>query len=264
MLNLFANGVLKSRIIMNQVKTNVTKNYVDDSINELKSSLLQEIQKEWGHMKSSVIDNLLDENARLKERVLHLEDEVNYFQFEIEHLHERVHGMETDAHAYQQQWRQNNVELVGLPFHICDDHLEATCVGILNHLVDVDIVLTEIDTCYRLQSEENMESSNVTVIRFACKRRVDEIKKNKDILNSIDLSNFDISDDCKLYVNDNLSPGYQSILYHCKKLRREGKINKLITEGGEIQIKLLNGQCWHTIRNEQMLKDLFPDFEGSL
>ena len=240
---------------------NITKEYVDGVINELKASFITtvytEINKSSDTLKSVIITNLIDENIRLNKRVLEMEDEIDYFHYEVEHLHDRIYDMEIELYESQQQSRRSNLELAGIPNDICDDNLEATCIGILNNLVKECIQPSEVDECYRLPSE----GTKTTFIRFLGRKRPDEIKANKDMLNKIELKQFQIPDDTKLHLNDNLPPYYETILYCCRVLRREGKISKMETEDREIKIKLLNGKCWHIIRHKQMLIDLFPDFE---
>ena len=90
---------------------------------------------------------------------------------------------------------------------------------------------------------------------------MEEIKTNKEMLDKADLRKFGIPLDVKIKINDNLPPNYQTILYFCRVLWRDGKIEKVESEGGEVKIKLLNGEAWHIIRHKQMLIDLFPDVE---
>lgn len=227
----------------------ISKLYVDKSIQNLKISMQEEMLK------------VVSENKKLSDRVHTLESEIEFYQFEIDEFHKRIYDIEIELYESQQLSRKYNFELSGIPDSVCDENLEVVCIGILSDIVQHPIDETMVDICQRIENENYYDGIRPVLIRLTSKKQVDEIKAMKDLIKTIDIEKYDMADDVKLSITDNLPPCYQTILYYCRVLRRDGKIAKMVTEDREIKIKLLSGKCWHTIRHKQMLVDLFPDFE---
>ena len=50
-----------------------------------------------------LLNNLVEENIALNDRINNLENEVNYFNYEAEHLHDRLYNLEIDLYESQKQ-----------------------------------------------------------------------------------------------------------------------------------------------------------------
>ena len=179
-----------------------------------------------------------------------LSNTVDELYDEIEDYHDRIFNLEVDMYDQQQRSRRNNIEIAGIPNYVSDRHLENTCIGLLNNIVHLPIDPREIDACHRLPSK----GTKTTIIRFMTRKRCDEVKENRNRLKDVDLRPYGFEETRKLYINDNLSPHFKSVAYHCRCLKREEKIDQ-----GFVKIKRPE-KGWTKIKHEQNLFDLFPDY----
>ena len=63
----------------------------------------------------------------------------------------------------------------------------------------------------------------------------------------------------KIFLGINLSPYFKSLDYHCRRLKKAGKINKCYPNSkGFIKIKM--GDRINKITHENVLVAMFPDF----
>ena len=100
---------------------NVSKKYVDGAIAELKVLFLTKLYNEINNISETpppnalLLNNLVDENIALDNRLQALEDEVNYFNYEAEHLHDRLYNLEIDLYESQKQVKNYVVLIHNFP-----------------------------------------------------------------------------------------------------------------------------------------------------
>ena len=99
-------------------RKNVTESFLLEELKELKLSLTtiltDQINKSISILREHVIDKLIEENAKLQDKLKLME--------------ERVHMLETDLADSNQHSRKNNIELSGIPNNRSDEDLENKCL----------------------------------------------------------------------------------------------------------------------------------------
>ena len=160
-------------------RKNVTESFLLEELKELKLSLTtiltDQMNKSISILREHVIDKLIEENAKLQDRLNLMED--------------RVQKLETVLADSNQYSRKNNIELSGIPNNVSDEDLEDKCLELLNKIVVIPITSAEIDACHRLPTREGTKP---VIIRFLGRKRRDEIISKRNKFNEIDLSDHGI------------------------------------------------------------------------
>ena len=241
----------------------VTEKFVDESMEQLKSSLLDtvtlEISKSVDALKNNIINQLVEENKRLSRKCKKMSENIEHLHDEVNYLYDKVYDIEINLNDSQQRSRRNNFEIAGIPNHITDTALESTCISILNNIVEVAIKPKEIEACHRLQSKSN--GAKPVIIKMMSRKRTLEIKEKKNKLSEVDLTPYDIQENTKLYINDNLSPFFKTTAFYCRDLKRKGFISKYRIDDTKIKVLNSSGKGWTIINHEQVLMDMFPNFD---
>ena len=133
-------------------------------------------------LKNTVIENLLTENKRLRDKVDELEN--------------RATKAEREIYSADQYSRRNNIEINGIPNSVDDKHLETTVINLLNE-IDVEVDTSGIEACHRLPSKTG---SKTTIIKFVNRKVCEEAMKNKFKLSSCDKSAIGIGEDVNIYI----------------------------------------------------------------
>ena len=175
-------------------RRNVTEKFVDEALASVKANILDtitpEINKSIDSLKESLIQNLVEENRKLKKRVNVLEDEVD-------DLYDRMLTLEAEQ---QQRSRRNNLEIHGIPNEILDENLEKATINILKNIVNDPISPEEVDACHRLPGAGK---SKPVIMRFIYRKRRDEHVSNGPQLNEQIIKETLGRFGNKLYVNEN-------------------------------------------------------------
>ena len=91
-------------------------------------------------MRKNIIDNLVQCNKELQEKVKALEERVNH--------------LEISGECTNQYGRRNNVEIAGIPNDVDEGELEDKIIDIYNEL-DIKIKKRNIEACHRLPASRN-------------------------------------------------------------------------------------------------------------
>ena len=244
-------------------RRNVTESMVSDALDELRSSLTASIAAEINaciqSLKDTVIHDLIKENERLFLKCNALKKNVDHLYNEINDIHDLIYNIEVNLNDQQQRSRRTNIEIHGIPDNINDNNLESVCIGVINQCVQVPFHQGEIDACHRLPSRNG--GSKPVILRFVCRKRRNEVLFNSREGLKIDNKYFgqDHWGHTKIYINENLSPYFKSISYHCRQLLKTGKLAKIKSDYGVSKIKLTEESHWIKVNHDNVLMDLFPD-----
>ena len=141
---------------------------IDSKMSSFKTDLKEERKKILQDVKEYILEILMKENRKLRNRVTVLEDETD-------HLYDKMYELEKVVYNMNQYGRKNNNEIRGIPDGVTDDALETTSIHILNNLVDTHIDAdTEVEACHRLKG-----GSKDTIIKFCNRKRSDEVNINR-------------------------------------------------------------------------------------
>ena len=171
------------------------------------------VDNEILNLKDVIIKNLQIENQRLQTRVNDLENRVLSFEISGNHL--------------EQYGRRNNLEITGISDDVSDENLEGKVIEVLNE-IQVDVSRSDIEVCHRIGKSKN--SPKKTIVRFTNRKYAKKALLNrKSLMNNVTYNN--------IYINENLTKANNTIAYNCRKLKRNGMIDKnYLREGSYISL----------------------------
>ena len=86
---------------------------------------------------------------------------------------------------------------------------------------------------------------------------------NRKSLKNIDKSSIGLSNSSDIFINENLTPTNSKLAFHCRKLKREGFVDRNFSRDGVVCITSKNVQNGKKIKvlHFNTLVDLFPNFD---
>ena len=181
--------------------------------------IFTDIKDEIKNLKKVIIKNLQNENKRLN-------DVVNSLQ-------EAIISFESNSNSVEQNGRQNNMEINGIPNSISDDNIESTVINVLSKARNKHVTADDIEACHRIgKSKGNLKETIAHFInRKHCKCALVNRKKLKSFgSESIGLPNI------KLNFNENLTEYNHALAFYGSKLKRAGLIDSTYTLNGTVHI----------------------------
>ena len=202
------------------------------------------VDKELLNLKDVIIKDLQIENQRLRNKVNNLE--------------KRVISLEEEGNRLEQYGRRNNVEMTGIPDDVSDADLEEKVIEILDK-IDVNVTSKEIEACHRVGKSRN--NSKKTIVRFVNRKFAKKAIVNRKSLKNIDKPSMGLSSD--IFISENLTPTNSKLAFLCRKLKREGFVDRNLSRDGVVCFTSKNFQNGKTIKvlHFNTLVELFPDFD---
>ena len=202
---------------------------LEEKFADLKNDLLS--------IKNTVIQRLVDDNKKLRDRVYMLESEV---------------------YKSQQYSRRNNIEVNGIPDSVTDDSLEDKAIDIFQK-IDVTVGKNDIEACHRLGKKNN--GSKTTILKFVNRRKCEEIIAKRKKLGSVNMTSLGFPNETAIFVHLNSCPYYSHLSWKCRKLRKEGLIySTWQLADGTVVLKESENSRYKKITHEYDLDDMFPNF----
>ena len=204
--------------ITQEVKMTSYQRDLLSALSKFESNLMQNItnlKDEVINLKDIIIKNLQDENKRLKTKENVLEN--------------KIIDLEIQNNNLDQYSRRNNVEISGIPQSVSDNQLEEKVVDILK-AIDVNITTNEIEACHCLGKKKK----NV-IVPVINKKHCLKTLRNKKKLMSIDKNSIGIPN-ANLFIDENLTPASSKLAFNCRKLKRDGEIEKCYTINGIVHV----------------------------
>ena len=173
------------------------------------------------------ISNISNDIIHIKDNIIDQLKEQNKIQaVKIKSLNQEILDIKTKMETGHQKSRENNLEISGLPNSIDDASLENTCIEILGK-VGVDVTEHDIEGC-RLPVRKG-NPGNPVIIKFVNRKSAEKAIENARNLKNMDLSGVDgCNGDTKIFLGINLSPYFKSLDYHCRQLKKSGKIPRFL------------------------------------
>ena len=233
----------------------VTKNEMNESIEKLNTTLTENFKKmlddSISELKNTIIDNLKTSNELLLKKVSDLENEVDKLKTENIELTRR-------SEVAFQHGRQNQIIISGIPEEIEHDDLEATTIRVLNKIKDHKINERDVEACHRVGKKSE------TILRFVNRKDAEDCLSNRKKLANFDREAVGLDPDVNIYVNGNLSPYMNKLAFYCRVLKRRGKIARMTTFKGVIKITMNTGGrvATNVIGHKQDLVKFFPDLDA--
>lgn len=204
------------------------------------------VDKELLNLKDVIIKDLQIENQRLRVKLNNLE--------------KKVISLEESGNLLEQYGRRNNLEITGIPNDVEDVHLEEKVIEILEK-IDVNVTNKDIEACHRVGKSRN--DSKKTIIRFINRKYAKKALVNRKNLKNFDKSSIGLSNSRGIFINENLTPLNNKLAFHCRKLKRDGFVDKTYSRDGVVCFSSTNVQNGKTIKvlHLNTLVDLFPSFD---
>ena len=151
-------------------------------------------------------------------------------------MEKKVLSLEAKRNHVSHYGRRNNLLLSGIPDTVEDKDLESTVSSILSY-IDVTNGPQEVKAWRRI-GLSGKNKSKITIIRLVKRRHAKKALINRKKLESIDNAKYNFDGRTKIFINENLSPGNESIVYNCIKLKWAKVINSGCSRDGIICIKI--------------------------
>ena len=122
---------------------------------------LKAIRESIDELKNNVIRLIIEENKKLKERIINIE-EIN------KKLEDDLIDFEVIVAKQDRYSRRNNIEIGGIPVNFEGEQLENVAVSILNK-IDVNCTNKDLEACHRLpltKREKDSGHPKRTILRF--------------------------------------------------------------------------------------------------
>ena len=126
-------------------------------------------------------------------------------------------------------------------------------VEVLNE-IQVDVSRSDIEACHRIGRSKN--SSKKTIVRFINRKYAKKAFLNRKILGKNVTYN-------NIFINENITKTNNLIAYNCRKLKRNGMIDKSYSREGVIHIsspQISNGKVIKVLHMNTLF-DLFPEYD---
>ena len=251
--------------IVGKNKSYIAKISKDELVNLLHSGSkeledladLKAIRDSIDELKNNVIRLILEDNKKLKQRVVNIE-EIN------RKLEDDLADMEIEIAKQDRYSRRNNIEIGGIPDKFDDDQLEEVAIAILNKL-EVNCVSNDLEACHRLpltKKEKTSGHPKRSIIRFVNRKFGELALTSRKKLKDMDLSS--VHEDLrnlKITIGDNLGPYDVSLLGMCKHLYSKKKISSCWSWKGSIFLKINENDRPRKVGQKSDLFSLFSDFE---
>ena len=217
-------------------------------LNENLQSTSNSIKDDISAVRDVLVTNLVKKNKELHLKSCLLEGRV------ID-LEDRLAKTEKRLNQIEQNHRKSNLEIDGIPADVSDEHLKGAVVQIINHIVDEEVTVGDVEACHRLQSKTEPKP---TIVRMR-RNIVDEAKFKSKNLRDVDVA-VNLPPGTQVYVKDNQSPSMRMLSYNARLL----KTNKLIQDTwfSNAFVRIKHNDKTYKISHEMDLVKLFPNFAG--
>ena len=207
----------------------------------IKKSVTEEVNESIVSIKNTIIDALKEENLKLQNKVKKLEEQLLEIDQKNNHL--------------DQYSRRNNLEIQGIPANITDDKLEGKVIDIFSCL-GIEVKGSDIEDCHRL----GYANPKNKIIRFVNRKFCYQALDKKMDLHKLDSRRLGFNPVKTLYFSENLTPTNQLLAWKCRELKRASMIHSTWSARGVIKIRRTANERAVSIKNDNDLKSLYPDF----
>ena len=166
-------------------------------------------------------------------------------------MEDRVTELEKQNNQIDQYSRRNNIEISGVPPEVTNNQLEEKVIDILK-AIDVEITSKDIEACHRLGKKQKD-----VIVRVVNRKHCLQALRNKKKLMSVDKKALGIPN-ARLFLSENLTPVNSKLAFYCRKLHRDGEIEKSYTINGIVTIIKDNDKL--KIHHLKDLQELFPEY----
>ena len=179
-----------------------------------------------------------------------LENRVSTLESENDYLRRRVSQLEGSLDAAEQYSRRNNVRISGLPEN--QDESTDDLVLAMSRAVGADISINEIDRSHRVGPRRNKDGTSASkprdiIVKFISYRSRQKLFRKRGAAKSCGYAG--------KFINEDLTKTRSLILYKCRELKRQGRVQDAWSMDGKILVKDRSGKI-RPVMGEGDLSDL--------
>ena len=213
---------------------------MDEIEKNIKKSVTEEVNESIISIKNTIIDALKEENLKLQNKVKKLEEQLLEIDQKNNHL---------------DQYSRRNLEIQGIPANITDDKLEGKVIDIFSCL-SIEVKGSDTEDCHRL----GYANPKNTIVRFVNWKFCYQALDKKIDLHKLDTRRLGLNPVKTSYFSENLTPTNQLLAWKCRELKRASMIHSTWSARGVIKIRRTANERTLSIKNDNDLKSLYPDF----
>ena len=133
---------------MNLVYTQLS--HLSNSLNEKFDSLYKLLGESEGKIKANINDTLIESLMSVKGLIIEaLKAENLKLKFRVDSLEEKITELDISRNKLDQYTRRNNIEILGIPATVSDDHLEHKVLNICKSM-NLTVENSDIEGCHRI------------------------------------------------------------------------------------------------------------------
>ena len=133
---------------MNLVYTQLS--HLSNSLNEKFDSLYKLLGESEGKIKANINDTLIESLMSVKGLIIEaLKAENLKLKFRVDSLEEKITELDISRNKLDQFTRRNNIEILGIPATVSDDHLEHKVLNICKSM-NLTVENSDIEGCHRI------------------------------------------------------------------------------------------------------------------
>ena len=176
----------------------------------------------------------------------------------IAELRGEIKRLKDDHDALEQYGRRNNLRISGIPEKEKEDTTQAV-MAITNDIMELDPPLQpgDIEVSHRLPKPRNSkpEEPRQVIVRFRSKAiRYSVISNRKN------LKEFNDKNDCKIYINEDLTSTRARLFSTIRTLQKKRHFDQVWTYNGNVKVKLHDGHI-KPIANLDDVKKCLPNID---
>ena len=207
-----------------------------------KKSVTEEVNESIMSINNTIIDALKEENLKLQNKVKKLEDQLLM-------LDQRSNNLD-------QYNRRNNLEIQGIPDNVTDDdEIEGKVIEIFSCL-GIEVEGADIEDCHRL----GYANPKNKIVRFVNRKFCYQDLDKKMELHKLNSKRVGFNPVKTLYFSENLTSLDQLLAWKCRELNRASIIHSTWSALGVIRRRRTANERALSIKNDNDLKSLYPDF----
>ena len=219
----------------------VTKKDLDEAFETKKKDMQAMIDASVVTIKEDIIRTLREENSKLCERVVILEN--------------KLITMEKTVQNNLQYQRECNVVINGIPESEDHSNLEGIAVKLFNSVCFHTITGRDIVAVHRVSKK-----SLLVLVKFVNKKDATALVNSKNSINALNNEDIGLGHCGKFYVSHQLTPYMGELAYRCRCLKRQNLVASTKIERGVVKI-LVNVSNWHSINHITDIKNVIPNYD---
>ena len=147
----------------------------------------------------------------------------------VDNLEKKVISLEENGNLLEQYDRRNNLEIISILNEIEHIDLEGKVVEILDK-IEVNVSSKDIEACHHIGKSK--DNSQKTIISFVNQKYAKKAHLNRKNLKHLDKSSIGLSNSNNIFINENLTPMNNKLVFYCCKLKRDGYVEKAFSREG--------------------------------